>query len=121
LRLGEEPIYAAGCMAVLVEKINPIRDKAAAGDEVASVVDRRQFVPGRKRDNQLAMEYRPRARRDDQAAIRGTRECRDGALDLAGVAHTDRTYLHPEGGRHGLDDGALADPGGYGRIPQNRR
>ena len=40
-------------------------------------------MPGRKRDDQIAMNPRQRARRHDQAAIRGAREDRDGALDLA--------------------------------------
>jgi hypothetical protein len=52
-------------MAVLIDKIKPIGNQAAAGDKVTSVVHRGQFVPGRKRDDQLAMEYRPRARRHD--------------------------------------------------------
>jgi hypothetical protein len=97
----------------------PIGDQATAGDEVASVVDGGQFVPGRQRDDQIAMSARQRARRHDQAAIRGARECRDGALDLAGVAHVDRAYLHADRRRHGLDYGELANPGGYGGIPKD--
>jgi hypothetical protein len=61
----EDAIYVAGRMAVLIDKIKPIGNQAAAGDKVTSVVHRGQFVPGRKRDDQLAMEYRPRARRHD--------------------------------------------------------
>jgi hypothetical protein len=49
------------------------------------------------------MTRRQRARRHDQAAIRGARECRDGALDFAGIAHVDRTQFHPQRRRHGLD------------------
>ena len=60
-------------------------------------------MPGRKRDDQIAMNERQRARRHDQAAIRRARESRDGALDLAGIAHVDRAQLHPERRRHGLD------------------
>ena len=45
-------------------------------------VDRGQFMPGRKRDDQIAMKRRQRAPRHDQAAVRGARERRDGALDL---------------------------------------
>jgi len=40
----------------------------------------------------------------DQTAIRGSREGRDGALDLAGIALVDRADLHPERRRHGLND-----------------
>src|SRR6516165_4597029 len=65
---------------------------------------------------------RRRARRHDQAAIRGTREGRDGALDLAGVvAYVDRAYIHADRWRHGLDDGELADPGRYRGISKDRR
>ena len=67
------------------------------------------------------MNARQRAPRHDQAAIRGAREGRDGALDLAGVAHVDRAHLHPERRRHGLDGAELADPGGYGGIPKDCR
>ena len=67
------------------------------------------------------MNERQRARRHDQAAIRSAREGRDGALDLAGVAHVDRAHLHPERRRHGLDRAELPDPGGYGGIPKDRR
>ena len=79
----EDAIDVAGRAPVLVDEISPIGDQAAAGDEVASVVDRGQLVPGRQRDDQLAMTHRQRARRHDQAAIAGAREGRDGALDLA--------------------------------------
>ena len=78
-------------------------------------------MPGRERDDQIAMKRRQCARRHDQAAIRRSRECRDGALDFASIAHIDRAHLHPERRRHGLDGGKLADPGGDGRIPQDRR
>ena len=74
-----------------------------------SGVDCGQSVPGRQRDDQIAMNRRQRARRHDQAAIRGAREGRDGALDLAGVAHVDRAHLHPERRRHGLDCAELAE------------
>ena len=66
------------------------------------------------------MKLRRRARRHDQTAIRRAREGRDGALDLAGVAHIDRVDLHPERRRHGLDDAELAGAGGYGGIPKDR-
>jgi hypothetical protein len=68
-------------------------------------------VPGRQRDDQIAMTRRRRARRHDQTAIWGAREGRDGALDLGGVAHVDWAQLHPERWRHGMDRAELADPG----------
>ena len=38
----------------------------------------------------------------------------------AGVPHVDRDHLHPERGRHGLDDAELGDSGGGGGIPKDR-
>src|SRR6266545_7579733 len=66
------------------------------------------------------MNVRQPARRHDQAAIRDRRECRERALDLAGVAHIDRAQLHPERWRRGLDYGELTDPFGYGGIAKDR-
>jgi hypothetical protein len=63
---------------------------AACGDEQALPVDRGQVVPGRQRDDQIAMKGRGHDRCHDPTAIRSSREGRDGALDLAGVAHIDR-------------------------------
>ena len=67
------------------------------------------------------MNDRQCACRHDQAAIRPARECRDGALDFAGIAHVDRAQLHPQRRRHDLDSAELPDPGGDGRIPKDRR
>ena len=49
------------------------------------------------------------------------RGCSDGAVDLGRVSHVDRTQLHAERRRHGLDRAQLADAGRYGRIPKDRR
>ena len=65
------------------------------------------------------MNGRQRARRHDQAAIRYARKCRDVALDLTGVAHVDRSYLDPKRRRHGLDGAELANPDGYGGVPDD--
>jgi hypothetical protein len=73
-----------------VSRSGPIGDQAAASDVGSSVIDRWQFVPGRKRGDQIAMNERQRAPRHYQAAIRGAREGRDSALELAGVAGTVR-------------------------------
>jgi hypothetical protein len=72
-------------------------------------------------DDQVAMNERQWAPCHDQAAIAGTREGRNAALDLRRVAHVDRAHLHAHRRRHVLDDGELADPGGYCRIPKDRR
>ena len=105
----------------MVKVIRPVGDQAAGGDEKAFVVDRGQLVPSRKRDDQIATVLRRGARRHDQAAIRSVRECRDGALGLAGVAHVDRAYFHSERRRHSLDEVKLAGSGAKGSIPEDRR
>jgi hypothetical protein len=75
-------------------------------------------VPSRKRDDQVAMNDRQWTPGHDQTAIRGACKGRDGALNLAGVAHVDRNYFHAERRRYGLDCGELADPGSHGGIPE---
>jgi hypothetical protein len=101
-------------------RIGPVGDQAAAGDVVAEGVDRRQPVPGRKGDNQIAMNHRQRAARHDQAAVRPARECGNAALDLASVARLDRAHVHAERRRHSLDCTQLAGPGALGAIPNDR-
>ena len=90
----EDAVDVAGCLPVLVEQIRAVGDQAAGSDEEAAEVDRRQFVPRRHRDDQMAMRCRGRTRRHDQPAIRSARERRDGALDLERIAHVDRAQLH---------------------------
>ena len=51
----EDAIDVAGRAPKLVDQIRPVGHQAAAVDEVAIEVDRRQSVPGRKRDDQVAM------------------------------------------------------------------
>ena len=116
----EDAIDVAGRLPVLIDVISPIGDQAAGGDEGSVEVDRGQFVSGRQRDDQVAMTGRQRARRHDQSAIAGAREGRDGALDLAGVAHVDWAYLHPERRRHGLDGGKLTGSGAGARVGSRR-
>src|SRR5262249_20800373 len=55
----------------------------------------------------------------DEATIRGTCECRDGALDLAGVARADGAHVYAKRRCRGLNYGKLADLGD-GSIPQHR-
>jgi hypothetical protein len=57
-------------------------------------------VPGRQRDDQVAMNNVHHVPCHNQAAIRGARECGDAAFDLAGVAYPDRGHLHPERRSH---------------------
>ena len=67
------------------------------------------------------MTQRHRARRHDQAGIAGARERRDGALDFGRIACVDRSQVHPQRRRNGLDGGELPNPGGDGRIAHDGR
>jgi hypothetical protein len=80
---GQFPSRGSGGLAD-----RPLGDQAAAGDWEGIVVDRRQLVPGRKRDDQITMTLQ-RAPCHDQAAICRAGEGRDGALDLAGIAYME--------------------------------
>ncbi len=51
----EDAIDIARGAPVMVDAIGPVGDQAAGVDEEASGVDRGQFVPGRQRDDQIAM------------------------------------------------------------------
>jgi hypothetical protein len=62
----------------------------------------------------------PPARRHYQPAIRGARDGRDAARDLAGVAHVDWAHLHPQRRRHGLDGGKLIGSGALAGISKDR-
>jgi hypothetical protein len=69
-------------------------------------------VPGRERDDQIAMKHRYRAPEHDQTAVRGAREFHDGALDLGRVSPADRAQLYPKRRRHGLEYGELRNSRG---------
>src|SRR5262249_55399841 len=90
-------------------------------NEIAGGVDRRQFVSGSHRNDQIAMNNRPSARSHDQTTVRRTPEGHDSALDLALIANIDRAHLHAERWRYGLDDRKLANAGGYGWVTKDRR
>src|SRR5262245_3763886 len=47
-------------------------------------------------------------------------ESLDGALDLAGIAHVERSHCHPERRRHSLDDSELGGLRGASGIPKDR-
>jgi hypothetical protein len=117
----EDTIDVAGRLPVPIDLIRPVRDQAAGSDEGTIEVDRGQFVSGRQCNDQVTTALCHRAGRDDQAAIRRARECRDIPLHLAGVAHIDWVHLHPERRRDGLDCAELANSGGYGGIPNHCR
>ena len=58
----EDAVDVLGRAAIRVDVIRPIGNQAASGDEEAFVVDRGQLVPGRQRDDQIAMKLSPRTR-----------------------------------------------------------
>ena len=77
----EDAVDVAGGAPVLVDEIGPIGDQAAGGDEGAFVVDRGQLVPGRQRDDQIAMNASPprspsRSDRHSERARRPRRRAR---------------------------------------------
>src|SRR5690348_5014684 len=55
----------------------------------------------------------------DQAAVRLPRECTYSALQAAHIAWIDHAQLH-RGRSRGLDSSKLADPGGEGRVANDR-
>src|SRR5262245_3343927 len=59
------------------------------------------------------------ASRYDQAAIWGTREGRDSALDLACIAYAEGAQLHSERRRHGLNCAPEANSAGYRRVAKH--
>jgi hypothetical protein len=61
----EDAIDVSSGAPVLVNPIRSLGDQAAASDEVTVAVDRGQFVPSGKCDDQIAMHCRTRARRHD--------------------------------------------------------
>src|SRR6478752_98705 len=60
------------------------------------------------------------ARRNDQTAIRRTREVRNCRLDLGGVAQVDLNDLHSERRRDGLNDTELGRTARYAGISKHR-
>src|SRR5262249_22949080 len=75
-------------------------------------------MPCRQRDDQITTGRGQSACRHYQPAIWGARKVRDCTLDLARVAQFDRLYIYAGRRGHRLNYRKLADPSGYGRIPQ---
>ena len=107
----EDAIDVAGRAPVLVDVIRPVGDQAAGGDEEALKVDRRQLVPGRKRDDQIAMNGR---RRDSPSRSGRHSGMRAKAAMPRSISPASRTSIGltsiAERRRHGLDGAELAGP-----------
>src|SRR5262249_54857062 len=106
---------------VRIDDIWPVRDEAASTYEKAQWIDRWQPIPRRQRDDQIAMGYRQCARCYNQTAVRSTRQCSNGALDVTGVTHINRAYLDPERRCRRLYSGELTDRGRQGWFAKDRR
>jgi hypothetical protein len=66
------------------------------------------------------MSERKGTRRQHQTTISGARERRDRVLHFPSIAHVDRSYLHAERWRGGLDGAEHADTGADRRIADDR-
>src|SRR5262249_2737515 len=84
----EDAVDVSGGVPVLVKQIGPIRNQAAAIDHGSPEVNCGQSMPCRERRNQLAIRDDRCTPRRDQTTVRGAREFRDSALNLAGVLRT---------------------------------
>src|SRR5262249_20279240 len=99
----EDAVDVTGCLPELVDRIRSVGDQTTGGDVMAGPEDCGESMPGRKRDDQLAMSEHRGTRRDDYAAIPRLHESIDGMLDLLGLARVDRRYIHAKGCRRRLD------------------
>src|SRR5215831_16007019 len=88
---------------VLVKKHRSVGNQAAADYEKGYCINGRQPVPGRQRNDQVAMKRSKRACRGDEAAILLTCECRYATLNITGIFHVNWAHLDSELGRHSLD------------------
>src|SRR5436309_3947935 len=75
----EDAIDIGCCLPVGLEHLNSIRRQAAACDEVAERIDRRQAVLGGERDDRLTIRCGEEVWQDEERAI----GCADKLLDLA--------------------------------------
>ena len=99
--------------------ISPIGDQAAASNEEAFPINRRQLVLCRQRNDQIAVTYRRTACYNDETSIRRTREGLDGLLDLANVVHVDWNHFQSERRPHRLQRAKLRDLVGISGIPKD--
>ena len=83
----EDAIDIGGRASVLVDPIGPIGYQAALGDDEVKAIDRGELVPGRKRNDQIAMNRVPKRSVPRSGRYSRAGKGRDGTLDLAGLAH----------------------------------
>src|SRR5262249_31357808 len=85
-----------------VAHVYSVRDQTTADGIVTEPVDRGQAVPGRWRDDELAVNRHKGARYHDKAAIRVGFRCGNGALDICLVGDWGHGQLDCERGRRSL-------------------
>src|SRR5262249_54482511 len=115
----QNAIHVTGSQAVLINFVRSITHQPAGRDKVAVRIDRRKSMACCKIDNQLPMNEGRHGWYQNQAAIRPLCECSDQALDLAGVANTERVHLHTERWRNALHCSQQADSARIGWIAKH--
>ena len=108
----EDPIDVSSRTSDLHGKISGVGNQAAARDELALSINRRQLKPSRELNNELAMNQCICTRNDDEPDVVGVRKGGNVALDFGGVTDTDRTDFYSERWSSSLDDSKLPYPGG---------
>jgi hypothetical protein len=84
----EDAVNVRRCPQALLDRIEAIGNQAATCGIVTVRIDRRQTQPGSSANNLFAVAQIGRVRHDDETAVWFPRQCREGALDVGGIAHT---------------------------------
>ena len=93
----------------LVNEVSPVGHETTVINEVAREINRRQSVPSRQGNEQLAMNIRERAGGYDQASISRVCKGHNSAFDLTRVSHVERAYFYADRRRDRLDHRELGD------------
>jgi hypothetical protein len=78
-----------------------------------------QLVAGCKHDDQITMDRRQRARRQDHAPFADCAKATSSRSICATSLRLTGIHVQADRPRHGLDDGELVDAGGYGKIAKD--
>src|SRR5262249_54260001 len=85
-----------------VDWVDPVGHETPIRGEQTRPVDRRQTVPGRERDDEIAVDDYSVIRRQEQAAVRFSSKCPYGALKVRGALDQAGLKLDPERRGQGL-------------------
>src|SRR6516165_2619770 len=91
----KDAIHVASSLPVPINRVRSVRDEATVSDVVTGLIDCRQSVSRRQRDDQIAIIGRQRSDRN-QAAIRSARKFGNSPLNVSGVSPTERAHLQSE-------------------------